>query len=431
MSAFTELLKQNRNYRFTWFGQVVSEVGDHFNNIAVFSLVMSQTGSGKLVSGVLLARGLAVLGAGPLAGVLLDRFDRREMMIYSDVFRAVIAISFSFCLIYPNIWLVYLLSALLMFASPFFTSGRASILPAIASKEELHTANSLTQTTQWTSLAVGTMLGGVSVTALGYEWAFVFNAVSFLFSALCISQLRLETGFRAARGDSLTEDKTVQPWQDYLAGLRYIRSVPLLLGITGLAVGWATGGGAAQVLFTLFGERVFQRGPAGIGEVWSCAAVGLLVGGTLAHRIGPKLSFNAYKWTVASVYLVHGITYTLFSQMQSYWAALLFIAFSRAAIAVSSVLNMTQLLRHVSDHYRGRVFSTLETASWGTMMLSMTACGWASDYYSPRDIGFWSGVVSALTAIPWSVAILMGKLPEPPCEGIDPDDVEVHGEPNV
>lgn len=431
MSDFTRLLRTNENYRYTWFGQVVSEVGDHFNNIAVFSLVMHQTGSGKVVSGVLLARGVAILAAGPLAGVLLDRFDRRQMMIYSDIFRAVVAMCFSFCLLYPKIWLVYLLSALLMFASPFFTSGRASILPAIASKAELHTANSLTQTTQWTSLALGTTLGGASVTQFGYEWAFVFNAVSFLFSALCISQLKVKQGFRAVRSDSLTEDKTVQPWRDYLEGLRYIRSVPLLLGITGLAVGWATGGGAAQVLFTLFGERVFERGPAGIGQVWGCAALGLLAGGAIAHRIGPRLSYNGYKWTVAIVYLIHGIAYTVFSQMQQYWAALLFIGISRAAIAISSVLNMTQLLRHVADHYRGRVFSTMETASWATMMLSMTACGWASDYYSPRDIGFFAGILSGLTAIPWSIAILTGKVPEPPLEGSDPDDVEVHGEPNV
>ena len=430
MSAFTDLLRSNRNYRNTWFGQVVSEVGDHFNNIAVFSLVMSQTGSGKLVSGVLLARGMAVLAGGPIAGVLLDRLDRRQMMIWSDVFRAVVAIGFSFCLVYPKIWLIYLLSSLLTFASPFFTSGRASILPTIASKEELHTANSLTQTTQWTSLALGTMLGGASVARFGYEWAFVFNALSFLFSAFCISRLSIKHGFRA-RSESLTESETMQPWQDYLAGLRYIRGTPLLLGITGLTMGWATGGGAAQVLFTLFGERVFHRGPAGIGQVWGCAALGLLAGGAVAHRIGPRLSYRAYKWTVAGVYLLHGIAYTLFSQMQEYWAALLFIALSRAAIAVSAVLNMTQLLRHVADNYRGRVFSTLETANWGTMMLSMTACGWASDYYSPRDIGFWSGVVSALTAIPWSIAILAGKVPEPPRDGIDPDDVEVHGEPNV
>ena len=430
MSAFTNLLRTNANYRYTWFGQIVSEVGDHFNNIAVFSLVMAQTGSGRLVSGVLLARGLAVLAGGPMAGVLLDRLDRRQMMIWSDLFRGGVALGFGLCLLYPKIWLVYLLSSLLMFASPFFTSGRASILPAIANKEELHTANSLTQTTQWTSLAVGTMLGGASVSKFGYEWAFLFNAASFFFSALCISRLRVAHGFKP-RSEARAKTKSAHPWHDYVEGLRYIKSTPLLLGIVSLTIGWASGGGAAQVLFTLFGERVFGRGPAGIGEVWGCAALGLLAGGAIAHRIGPRLTFNAYKWTVACVYLIHGVAYTLFSQMQHYWAALLFIGVSRAAIAVSAVLNMTQLLRHVSDQYRGRAFTTMETANWGTMMLSMTACGWASDYYSPRDIGFWSGVVSALTAIPWSIAILAGKLPEPPLEGIDPADVEVHGEPNV
>ncbi len=76
-----------------------------------------------------------------------------------------------------------------MFASPFFTSGRAAILPSIATKEELHTANSLTQTTGWTTLAVGAFLGGTSVSGFGYQWAFAVNALSFLISALCIAQL--------------------------------------------------------------------------------------------------------------------------------------------------------------------------------------------------------------------------------------------------
>src|SRR5271165_4633963 len=82
-------------------------------------------------------------------------------------------------------------------------------LPTIASKEELHTANSLTQTTQWSTLTIGAFLGGVSV-KLGYEWAFFFNALSFVFSALCISRLRAPgRGFRAK--DELTEARVVKP----------------------------------------------------------------------------------------------------------------------------------------------------------------------------------------------------------------------------
>ena len=168
MTGFAELLRSNRNYRYTWIGQVISEVGDHYNNIAVFSLVLANTGSGLVVAGILLARGCAVMLGGPIAGVLLDRMDRKRLMITSDLVRAVIALLFILGIPAGRTWLLYLLSGLLMFASPFFTSGRASILPTIASKEELHTANSLTQLTQWTTVMIGSFLGGIVLSHAGF-----------------------------------------------------------------------------------------------------------------------------------------------------------------------------------------------------------------------------------------------------------------------
>ena len=165
MAGFGALLKNNTNYRSTWMGQVVSEVGDHFNTIAVFSLILQQTNSGLAVSGVMLARAIPMLLAGPLAGVSLDRFDRRQIMIASDLVRGVIAMLFVLGIPAGRSWLIYLLSALLMAASPFFTSGRASILPSITTKDELHTANSMTQLTQWTTTAMGSFLGGASAAA--------------------------------------------------------------------------------------------------------------------------------------------------------------------------------------------------------------------------------------------------------------------------
>ena len=94
MAGFVRLLRDNRNYRYTWFGQVVSEFGDHFNNIAVFSLALANTKSGMVVSAVMLSRAVPVLLAGPLAGVILDRVDRRRVMILSDIARAVVALAF-------------------------------------------------------------------------------------------------------------------------------------------------------------------------------------------------------------------------------------------------------------------------------------------------------------------------------------------------
>ncbi|MEZ5352702.1 MAG: MFS transporter [Bryobacteraceae bacterium] len=414
MSGFVQLLRENRNYRNLWSGQVVSEVGDHFNNIAVFSLVLETTGSGLIVSGVLLARGVAMMIAGPLAGVALDRMDRRKLMIASDAIRAVIAVGFGLCLLYPKPWLLYVLSAMLMFCSPFFTSGRAAILPRIASREQLHTANTLTQTTQWTNLAIGMVLGGTSVHSLGYEAAFALNALSFVVSAFCISRLRLEGGFRPA---GLPRERMMaRPFHEYREGLRYMRSVPLVFGLALLGVGWATGGGAAQVLFSLFGEKVFHKGAAGIGIIWGCAAIGLIVGGATAHRLMPRLSFRAYLWLVAACYLLHGVAYAIFSQMENFGWALFFIALSRAAVGMTSTMNMTQLLRTIDDAYRGRVFSTFESMNWGMMMISMTLAGFASDYYSIRTIGLLSGIVSGSVSIFWVWAVLAGKLVEPGTE---------------
>src|SRR6202142_259117 len=151
LNAFISLLSENRNYRYAWTGQVVSEIGDHFNNIAVFSLALSLTKSGLVVSAVMLSRAIPAVLAGPIAGVLLDRLNRKQVMIASDLIRAVVALGFIFCIGRNDNWLLYILSGLLMFASPFFTSGRSAILPAITSPDELHVANSLTQTTQWTT----------------------------------------------------------------------------------------------------------------------------------------------------------------------------------------------------------------------------------------------------------------------------------------
>src|SRR5438132_3253742 len=135
------LLRHNSNYRNTWIAQIVSETGDYFNNVAVFALVMEKSGSGMVVSGVMLARAIPAVIAGPIAGVLLDRLDRKRIMIASDVVRALIALAFVLTIDQPRPWLLYALSAGLMFASPFFTAGGAGMLPTLVRALELHSGD--------------------------------------------------------------------------------------------------------------------------------------------------------------------------------------------------------------------------------------------------------------------------------------------------
>jgi hypothetical protein len=121
----------------------------------------------------------------------------------------------------------------------------------------------------------------------------------------------------------------------------------------------------------------------------------------------------------------------LFSQMQNFGAALFFIALSRAGVAVASVLNISQLLRRIPDEFRGRVFATIDSLTWSTMMVSMTAAGIASQHHSPRTIGLVAGILSTSPAIFWGLANWKGKLPEPEAVSTEPPEVEIHGGPTA
>lgn len=415
MTSLWALLRSNPNYRYTWLGQVVSEIGDYFNNIAVFALVLEKGGSGLVVSGVMLARAIPAVVAGPVAGVALDRFDRKKIMIASDLIRFVIAAAFLLTINEPRPWLLYVLSAALMFASPFFTAGRAAILPTITTAEELHTANSLTQTTQWATLTAGTLLAGASAATFGYGWAFGINALSFLCSAAVIWRIAVPGGFRPRRAMA---SSTARPWDDYRAGLSYMRSVPLMVGIALISVGWAMGGGAAQILFALFGEQVFHRGAAGIGAIWGFAGIGLLAGGVIGHMVGSRVGFGGYKHAVTISYVLHGAAYMAFSQAAGFGAALMAMLLSRVGMAVTSVLNNAQLLRHTPDEFRGRVFATMESLRWSVMIVSMAAAGIASQYYGPRSIALVAGVFGVLTAGVWAYLDWTGRLPAPGEPGV-------------
>jgi len=414
LRSFTSILRTNRNYRYLWTGQAVSEIGDHFNTIAVLSLSLRITGSGFGVGMVMLARVIPAILAGPIAGLVLDRMDRRKVMIWSDALRGIVALAHILLMVYPQAWLMYLLSGLLMFASPFFTAGRSAILPNITTPEELHTANALTQTTAWLTLSIGTMFGGMSAMQFGFGWAFAANALSFAVSAWAVWMLKSPNGHFRPGGAVRVLKRRIAGWREFADGLRYMRTRPLIFAIGMAGVGWATGGGAAQILFTLYGEAVFQRGPAGVPLIWSFAGIGLVTGGLVSHRIGNRLTFIGYKRLLGVTFLVHGLAYTAFAVMPTIWLSLIFISLSRMCVGMNNVLNRTILLTHVPDGFRGRVFTTIESMLNITMMISLGIAAWATAVYPVRTIGVVAGLLSSTTAIYWAWAEATGKLVRPP-----------------
>jgi hypothetical protein len=253
------------------------------------------------------------------------------------------------------------------------------------------------------------MLGGWMTASFGYHVAFAFDSLSFLFSAFCISRLRSATGhFRPEAGPARESH-----WlHDIQEGLRYIRTTPLMFGIALGIVGWAAGGGAAQILFTLMAEQVFHRGPAGMGILWGFAGVGLVLGGAVGYRLGSRLSFRGYTHAVWIGYLVHGVAYIAFA-MADFLGAVLAITVSRTAQGANNVQNRTMLLRHVPDALRGRVFAAMEAILSATMVASLAVASVATGTFSPREIAFAAGVLSTLSAVPWAWLVFTGRLREP------------------
>ncbi|MGB9457831.1 MAG: MFS transporter [Bryobacteraceae bacterium] len=367
---------------------------------------------------------LPTLLAGPMAGVALDRCDRTRIMIASDLVRAATALAFVLALTHRRSWLLYPLSALLTFASPFFSSGRLAILPRITTPKELHTANALTQTTAWLTLSIGTMLGGVSTMKFGYGCAFVANTLSFVFSAWAVNGIRSSEGHFRALAESQVRQVGTPGWREFLASVGYIRANSVILAVGLAQIGWASGGGAAQVLFTLYGEIVFKVGPAGIGLIWGAAGVGLVIGG-LGHRLGARLTLSDYKLAIALAFFVDGSAYIAFAVMPVISGAVVFILLSRVGMGVCNVLNRTMLLTHVQDAFRGRVFSTFETTLNSAMMASLLGAGIASNYFSIRGIGVVASILSTSTSIFWFLADVTGRMPEPGLQAAWVDEMEL------
>src|SRR5829696_400933 len=202
--TYRELLAGNADFRRLWTGQVVSEIGDWLNNIAVLALAIQLAGAGSVglaVATYAIARHLPLFLFGPVAGVAVDRASRRRVMIAADVARAALALGFLLANRAGSLALIYVVGASLFSVSAFFNAAkRASIPNLVNGTDELLAANSLSASTTAATIAVGSALGGLVATALGRDTVFVLNALTFLASAEMIRRIRRVGGRRMAVG---------------------------------------------------------------------------------------------------------------------------------------------------------------------------------------------------------------------------------------
>lgn len=401
-AGYVELLRRNRDFRLMWLGQVVSQLGDWLDTIALFTLVQHLTGSGRAVALVLVARFLPSVVLGPLSGVFADRFNRRTLMIVSDVARAVVVLGFLFVRRPEHVWLVYVLTVLQLGLSSFFEPARSAAIPSIVRERELVTANALSSVTWSAMLTLGAAVGGPVTAWFGTDAAFVIDSLTYVLSALLIASVRLPP--RPARPkQKLTLSKALGV-TDTIEGLRYVKSRPRVLAVLLVKPAWGLGGGILTLL-PVFGERVFPvagSAAAGMSVLYFARGIGTAVGPLLVRRFYGETRGQMLR-AIGFSFLVAGTFYVLFGSSQSFVLALIWLAVAHMFGSVLWVFSTVLLQATVEDDFRGRVFAAELTLMTLAMAASNYFTGEALDSfgYSPRTVTVAVGTYFILPGLLW------------------------------
>jgi MFS family permease len=407
--TYGELLKNNRNFRNLLFGQLVSEMGNWFNFIAGLGLVRVVSDASPMAAGILfLVRILPFAIFSPIAGTFVDRFSRRQVMIWSDVFRVSVALAFLYVNDANDLWIAYVATIFLSTFGAFFEGAKNAATPNMTGKDGLLAGTALMFSTRFLLMAIGSALGGFAAAYFGYKVAFIINAASFAVSAFSVWLIPEE----ATRDDeTAVRMKDKKGRESFLTelkeGFRYTTQNRFALTILIMNVIWATGGGAINVVFERMGGVFFAgkeswQPDLAVAILWFASGLGLFLGMMVAHRTSAILerrgSHSSFiGWTL----IIHGILFSIGGVMPSLWLLALFCFISRAIVGVEYAVQETMFQRSLPDYIRGRI-STLDRGAELTMFsLSSYFASLAIYGISPQTLTVISGVLSASAGVVW------------------------------
>ncbi|HUQ34339.1 MAG TPA: MFS transporter [Pyrinomonadaceae bacterium] len=440
--TYRRLLSANADFRRLWMGQVISEIGDWFNNIAVLALTIQLAGRGRegqAVAFYAIARHLPLFLFGPLAGVVVDRVDRRRVMIAADLTRAVLALGFLVANISGRLTLIYVVGASLFAVSAFFNAAKRATIPNLTrGMDELVSANSLSASTTAATIALGSALGGLLSTFVGRNPVFILNAVTFLVSAEMIRRIRAVSGVQRAAGSeektmsseeraasseaqaasgvapsalSLTANRQLPAayWIDFREGLRYVRRSRVLWAIFVVAAGWGLGNGVARALYSIFGARlglaaaeglVARPADFGISVLFVAMGLGGIIGAPIARRFNAAAG-DALSLRMGRSMIFDGCGLALFSLMPNLWVAALVLVAREINFAIWWTAQQTIIMSRTDNRYAGRVFASYETLTTLMMVAAMLTAGATADRFGIKLVAATGGIVVALSGIMW------------------------------
>lgn len=409
LRSYAQLLRANRNFRRLWLAQIVSEIGDWFYTLSIYTLLLQLTGHASSVALALVLQVLPQTLIGPTSGVINDRLRRKRVMIAADLVRFVIVLAMLLVRSRSMVWLVYPLLIAETIMAAFFEPARSSVIPNIASRGEVLIANTLSSATWSVNLLIGASVGGVVAAFFGRDAVFVLNALSFMASAILIGGMRFSEPHAESAAPLKARD--LIDFSPVLEGIQYVRSHRTILP-TVFAKAGELMIGPSWVIFTVMGEREFavhwrgldaaRGGMLGMSILLGGRALGALIGPVVSARWAGR-SDQRLRLGILFGYLVIALGYGSLGLSRTVWFASACAMLGHMGGSTVWVFSTTLLQLHTDDRFRGRVFS----ADLGLSMLTIAAgayfCGRFLDWgVSTRAVATGTGVTMLVPAMLWA-----------------------------
>ncbi|MBK8026454.1 MAG: MFS transporter [Chloroflexi bacterium] len=405
MRSYLLLLRNNPDFARLWLAQVVSLMGDWFNTIALMALVVaySPESSGMAVSGLILARFVPPMLISPAAGVLIDRFDRRKLLIWCNLLRAFVQLGFLLATTGPEwLWLIYALSVAQFTLSAVFEPGVQAITPSLVQDDDLIPANTLNNVTWSAMLAVGAVIGGVFAAALGTNAALVFDALTFVVAGVLTRMIRMPV---TASLDTVVHAAGVEKQKvTFLDGVRYLRAHPQTA--TTLLVKFGGSLANSDTFLAVFATRLFVVGDGGtlsLGILHSAFGIGAIAGPILLNRINNG-EVRRMRWLILVGFVWIAMSWFVLSAAD----ALLVVCIGFFIRAMGGSVNWTYstvIIQKTTDNaFLGRVSSWDWALFYGAVVIGTLMNGTLIDRVGEDNIRIVTtlmGILSIVVLLLW------------------------------
>jgi predicted MFS family arabinose efflux permease len=404
-ASYGRLLRGNRNFRRLWMAQIVSEIGDWFYTLSIYTLLLQFTGRASTVALALVLQVIPQTVIGPMSGVINDRLRRKRVMITADLVRAVVVLAMLLVRSRSTVWLVYPLLLAETTMAAFFEPARNAVIPNIASEDEALVANTLSSATWSANLLIGASIGGVVAAFFGRNVVFILNALSFLASAIFIAGMRFAEPHAEASAPLGVGD--LFDFSPVVEGIRYVRQHRTLLPAVFAKAGELMIG-PSWVIFTVLGVREFAvhwrgidaaRGAVlGMSILLGGRGIGALVGPLIGARWAGRSDHRLHLGILLG-YLVIATGYVSLGISRTVWLAAGCAMLAHAGGSVVWVFSTTLLQLHTEDRFRGRVIAA--DLGLGCLTFAVTAylCGLVMDWgISARAVASWTGLLMLIPA---------------------------------